>query len=56
MADTEESRVVPCAHCGKPLYWHSCAGCGLKYVGSEQPKCPICDDSALDELGDAGEP
>ena len=52
MADTEESRVVPCDHCGKPLYWHVCAQCGLKYVGAATPQCPICADDALDSLGD----
>jgi hypothetical protein len=51
MADTETSRVVPCAHCGKSLYWHVCEQCGLKYVGAaEKPACPICDDDSLDSL------
>ena len=52
MADTEASCVVPCVHCGKPLYWHACEQCGLKYVGAATPKCPICEDSSLDSLGE----
>jgi len=52
MADTERSCVVPCAHCGKPLYWHACEHCGLKYVGGAAPRCPLCDDSSLDGLGE----
>lgn len=51
MADTDESQVVPCAHCKALLYWHCCASCGLKYVGSAEPCCALCDgsDSELPE-------
>ncbi len=52
MAETEQSRVVSCVHCGEPIYWHACAQCGLKYVGSAIPKCAICEDSSLDSLGE----
>lgn len=50
MAETEASRVVVCAHCGKPIYWHRCESCGLCYVGNEKPNCPACDDVTLDNL------
>ncbi len=50
MADTERSQVVPCAHCGEPIYWHCCDVCRLKYVGGKEPHCTICDDPGLDEL------
>lgn len=50
MASTNASTVVPCAHCGEPLYWHCCAGCGLCYLGTATPSCPSCDDASLDEL------
>jgi primosomal protein N' len=52
LAETESSRVVSCTHCGKPIYWHACEQCGLKYVGNAMPECPICDDGSLDSLGD----
>lgn len=52
MADTEHSQVVPCTHCNEPLYWHCCDQCGLKYVGSKEPLCTICDDPSLDETSE----
>ncbi len=52
MADTEHSQVVPCTHCNEPLYWHCCGQCGLKYVGSKEPLCTICDDPSLDETSE----
>jgi hypothetical protein len=48
MAETESSRIVPCAHCGKPIYWHCCETCGLCYVGAQTPHCPICNDPELE--------
>lgn len=50
MEDTVHSTVLPCAHCGEPIYWHRCEHCGLCYVGSATPACPSCDDPALDDL------
>jgi primosomal protein N' len=50
MAQAAESAVVPCAHCGQALYWHACARCGLRYAGTAEPTCPICDDASLDQL------
>jgi hypothetical protein len=42
LAETEESQVITCSHCGKPIYWHRCETCGLCYAGTEIPRCPIC--------------
>jgi hypothetical protein len=50
LASTRDSVVVPCAHCGAPLYWHRCGSCGLCYAGGSEPRCPICDDDSLDDL------
>lgn len=50
MSATEQSTIVPCAHCGEPLYWHCCATCGLRYMGEADPRCPSCEDPSLDEL------
>jgi hypothetical protein len=47
---TADSMVVACAHCGQSIYWHRCVQCGLCYLGSADPACPSCDDSALDDL------
>jgi hypothetical protein len=50
LSSTQDSVVVPCAHCSAPLYWHRCGSCGLCYAGGSQPSCPICDDDSLDDL------
>lgn len=50
MTDTERSVTIPCVHCGASLHWHRCATCALGYVGGAEARCPICDDSELDEV------
>jgi len=50
MGDTQQSTVVPCAHCAKPLHWHRCEACGLCYLGEPTPRCPSCEEPSLDEL------
>jgi hypothetical protein len=47
---TEQSAIVPCTHCGASIHWHRCEQCSLCYVGEAEPRCPICDDTTLDEL------
>jgi hypothetical protein len=50
MAETEHSTQLPCTHCGATLHWNRCEQCGLCYLGAAEPRCPSCDDPALDEL------